>query len=100
MVLDLLQIFSCGRLLATQSREPNFEWFERSHERFDLAQLTTLRRIGGVQNAELRFLLFHGLLRQGVYKIQVPLLRDLVAKLIGICEVVARLKKNDRRLRQ
>ena len=87
-MLNLLEMSARGRLLAPQTGEPNLEWLERLHQRFDFAQLAALRRFLAIENPQFAFLLRDGLLRNRIYEIQVPFGGDLVAKLVGFGKVV------------
>ena len=93
MVLDLLEIPPGRRLLAPQSRKPQFERLQRFHKRLYFAKLAALRWIELVQYPKFRFLLRHGRLRRHVCQIQLPVPGDLIAKLVGVGEVISGFKK-------
>src|SRR5436309_1386119 len=63
MLLNYFEIFARGRLLATQSGEPDVIRPQGTKQRLHFAQMAALSRINAVQDAELRFLVSHGLQR-------------------------------------
>src|ERR1700680_4661240 len=93
VVLDLFETPPRRRLLAPQSRKPQLERLQRFHERFYFSKLAALRRVEFVQNPKFRFLLLHRRLRRHVYQIQLPVPGDLIAKPVGIGEVISSFKK-------
>ena len=94
MLFRFLQIFPSWRLFAAQPGKPQFVRFERGHQRLNLAQLAALRGIAAVQDAELRFLLRHSLLRNGVHDIERPFARHAIAIFVSAGEMIAGIEKH------
>src|SRR5215468_2216846 len=100
MLLDFLQIRACRRLFAPQARKPHIERLEGFHERSNFAKLAASRRIGLIEQAALRFLLWDRLFGKHIHEVQVPLRGEAIAEFVSRRKVVARIEEQNRKFWQ
>src|SRR6266576_1011579 len=95
-----IPVFSHWRLLYAQSGKPDLEVAESLHQGLHFAQLAALGGVRPMENSEIGFLLFHGLLWKHVGQVERPFLGHAIAILVGLLEVITGIQEQNGNFRQ